>query len=159
MLLVLIGLGLGVAMGAENDRYANFAELARAEKAGVDYRIEVRDREHARSVLAIHGGHIEAGTAELARKIAGADWNLYVFEGLKSEGNRVLHLTSAHFDEPRARALARKSRLCLSLHGFASQTGTAIACIGGGNACASCSHGSATSRLRARACSRIASTC
>jgi phage replication-related protein YjqB (UPF0714/DUF867 family) len=52
------------------------------------------------AVIAPHGGGIEPGTSELATAIAGDDFSLYLFEGLKSAGNGELHITSTNFDEP-----------------------------------------------------------
>jgi len=48
-------------------KYGSFAELARHEIEGKDYRVEVLERAQA-SVLVVapHGGMIEAGTSQIA---------------------------------------------------------------------------------------------
>lgn len=116
-----------------HDKYPDFAALAQHERAGIDYRIELEDRGSTAAVFAIHGGLIEHGTTEIARKIAGSDRSFYSFEGIKKAHNWDLHVTSAHFDEPRALALASHSRNCVSMHGFVGNTGSPLACVGGGN--------------------------
>jgi phage replication-related protein YjqB (UPF0714/DUF867 family) len=100
-------------------RYASFAELARHEIPGRDYRVEVVERPNA-SVLVVapHGGLIEAGTSQIAASIAGEDFHLFSFEGLKPHGeNRALHITSHRFDHPRCLELASRSDVVLSVHG------------------------------------------
>jgi hypothetical protein len=68
--------------------------------------------------IAPHGGRIEPGTSEIAALIAGESYNLHRFEGRKPPGqNAVLHITSHHFDEPRALNLAKKCRIVLGIHG------------------------------------------
>jgi phage replication-related protein YjqB (UPF0714/DUF867 family) len=113
------------------DQYTNFAELAAHERDGVDYRIDVQPRAHSISILAIHGGAIEPGTSGLARAIAGDDYNLYLFEGLKSQRNWDLHLTSTAFDEPAALALVDASQLCVTVHAFIGDQNNI--CLGGLN--------------------------
>jgi len=101
------------------DKYRNFAELAAHEREDADYRIIVRSVPAAHiSIVAPHGGGIERGTSELACAIAGRDFNLYLFEGLKPRGNFTsLHITSRHFDEPRCMDLLRRSKTILTVHG------------------------------------------
>ncbi|MGD0501819.1 MAG: poly-gamma-glutamate hydrolase family protein [Steroidobacteraceae bacterium] len=104
---------------ARTGKYGSFAELARHEIAGKDYRVEVVERVAA-SVLVVapHGGMIEAGTSEIAASIAGGDFHLFNFEGLKPYGqNRTLHITSHRFDHPHCLALASHSQVVLSVHG------------------------------------------
>ncbi len=100
-------------------KYGSFAELARHETAGKDYRIEVRECANASIlVIAPHGGLIEAGTSEIAALIAGEDFHLFSFEGLKPHGeNRALHITSHRFEHPRCLELAARSARVLSVHG------------------------------------------
>lgn len=66
------------------DKYASFLELERGECRGV-YRVRSRLRRAAIAVIAPHGGSIEAGTSEIARKIAGVDFSFYAFEGRKKQ--------------------------------------------------------------------------
>jgi phage replication-related protein YjqB (UPF0714/DUF867 family) len=100
-------------------KYGCFAELARHEIEHKDYRVEVVERADAPVlVVAPHGGMIEAGTSQIAASIAGRDFHLFSFEGLKPYGkNRTLHITSHRFDHPRCLALASRSNLVLSVHG------------------------------------------
>lgn len=104
---------------AHIDRYGDYAHLAGHEREGVDYRVLVQEVAGAAvSIVAPHGGGIERGTSELARAIAGAEFNLYLFEGLKEKGNfRALHLTSRRFDEPRCLELVARSATVITLHG------------------------------------------
>jgi len=105
------------------DLYANFKELAAANKEGVDYRITVKDRGLQKVAIAIHGGAIEGGTSELAKAFAeDTHSSLYLFEGTKSSGNTDLHVTSTHFDEPQGLKLVKRSVLCVSFHGYSSST-------------------------------------
>jgi len=83
------------------DRYANFAELSRSERESVDFRICCTRRELGIAIIAPHGGKIEQGTSRIASAIAGSEYSVYCFEGLKPSGNSVLHITSTRFDEPR----------------------------------------------------------
>jgi phage replication-related protein YjqB (UPF0714/DUF867 family) len=103
------------------DTYRNFAELARHEKSGIDYNVLVRRARLEFAIVAPHGGGIEPGTTEIADAIAGAALSFYTFEGLKSKGNGVLHITSTRFDEPMCLALLGQSSVVLTLHGEHSE--------------------------------------
>jgi phage replication-related protein YjqB (UPF0714/DUF867 family) len=82
------------------------------------------------TILAPHGGGIEAGTSELCLAIAGyhpadleptpADGpfhDYWMFEGLRATGNAELHVTSTGCDDHVARALAGGSLNAVGLHG------------------------------------------
>ncbi|CAM5423325.1 poly-gamma-glutamate hydrolase family protein [Streptomyces narbonensis] len=90
------------------------------------------------AILALHGGGIEIGTSELCLGIAGYSpgsapgdekgdpsgepilptvHDYFMFEGLLSEGNRALHVTSKNCDDHVALATARSHLNVLSLHG------------------------------------------
>jgi phage replication-related protein YjqB (UPF0714/DUF867 family) len=102
------------------DKYTSFAALeAGGEIAGTDYNTTVRERpESGVLVVAPHGGSIENGTTELADLIAGADYSLFAFNGLKPRGrNRDLHITSHNFDHPGCIALAARHAIVLAVHG------------------------------------------
>jgi phage replication-related protein YjqB (UPF0714/DUF867 family) len=99
------------------DKYKNFAELAGYEKENVDFLVRSQECHGAAVVIAPHGGGIEPGTSELAGAIARADLSYYAFEGVKSNGNGTLHITSSHFDEPKAVALVAASPRVVALHG------------------------------------------
>src|SRR5918912_1062843 len=80
--------------GAMADKYPNFEVLSRNETSGIDFRILVRQAAAAFAIVAPHGGGIEPGTSEIADAIAAEEFSFYAFEGLKSSGNGVLHITS-----------------------------------------------------------------
>lgn len=115
-----------------SDHYADFFDLAKHEREGLTYRVEVVDRKTPFSVIAIHGGGIERGTELLARAIAASELSIYLFEGLKATGNQELHVTSNHFNDPRAVSLMQSSKLALSIHGFKEESQDQI-CVGGRN--------------------------
>jgi phage replication-related protein YjqB (UPF0714/DUF867 family) len=100
------------------DSYSSFADLANHQVRGTDYEIQVRRRfSSSIAVIAPHGGRIERGTSEIARGIAGEDFNLYLFEGIKSSGNyAALHLTSRCFDEPLCLGLIAKCSFVVAIH-------------------------------------------
>lgn len=100
------------------DRYKNFEELAKNEREGADFDIELINRESPCAVIAIHGGNIEPGTTEIARALAGEKYSFYSLVGKNSEEeSEVLHITSSHFDEPKCLALVSKSERVISIHG------------------------------------------
>jgi phage replication-related protein YjqB (UPF0714/DUF867 family) len=100
-------------------KYACYAELAREQVLGCDYRIRTSEPAHARVLIAApHGGSIEIGTSELARLVAGAEHSLFIFEGLKPcGGNRDLHITSHEFDHPQCLAMAARCETVVGIHG------------------------------------------
>jgi len=84
------------------DIYSTFAELKSAEQEGEAFRVVIRKQEKIKTVIiAPHGGGIEQGTSEIAEKLADKDLSLAMFEGIKRNANRELHITSTNFDEPR----------------------------------------------------------
>src|SRR5262245_41650267 len=106
-------------LGLMGDKYATFAELARFEVSGTDYRVQAVARPDSPVVvIAPHGGSIEVGTSELACLIAGDDHSFFAFEGLKPLGrNRDLHITSHQFDHPECLAHVGRSAVVLAVHG------------------------------------------
>jgi phage replication-related protein YjqB (UPF0714/DUF867 family) len=100
------------------DHYPSFAELARSEHEGIDYRRVWEARDSSILILAPHGGGIERGTSEIAQAVAGKTCSWYCFEGLKADGNQDLHVTSARFDEPQALALLAAAHLAVTIHGL-----------------------------------------
>ena len=111
------------------DKYRDFAHLAAHEHEGEDFTISACVRDPRRLVLAPHGGGIERGSGELARAIAAAEHSLYVFEGLKRNGNSALHVTSTHFDEPRLLTMLAQAEHVLAVHGASS--GRSVVYVGG----------------------------
>ena len=110
-------------MPMHNDRYYSYSELAEHEVEGTDFQRTVFRRPFsAVAVIAPHGGKIEPRTSEIARAIAGEDFNLYLFEGIKKRGNyAALHITSRCFDEPSCLELLSTCPFVISIHG----------CVGG----------------------------
>lgn len=84
---------------------------------GRDYRIRKASRTSCVLVIAPHGGKIEPGTSEIAEAIAGRDYSLYCFEGLKSRANNQLHIKSHRFDERSALQAVSKSEVIIAIHG------------------------------------------
>jgi phage replication-related protein YjqB (UPF0714/DUF867 family) len=105
--------------GAE-DKYRDFTALSRAERQGVDFDIVCRATSSMVAIIAPHGGKIESGAAEIAAAMAGDDFNLYCFRGLKPRHNTRLHITSGRFDEPRCRALLSACDHVVAIHGCAA---------------------------------------
>jgi phage replication-related protein YjqB (UPF0714/DUF867 family) len=101
------------------NKYGSYAELARYEVQGRDYCIRASERPHSPLlIVAPHGGMIEIGTSEIAHCVAGTEYSVFSFEGLKPYGkNRDLHITSHEFDHPECLAMAARSELVLSVHG------------------------------------------
>ena len=101
------------------DTYRCFADLLEHNREGVDFHRTCIDRGGPVLVLAPHGGRIERGTSELASAIAGDDFSLYLFEGKKSTAreSKVLHITSANFDDPLCLELIQKFPKAVAIHG------------------------------------------
>ncbi|MEV5575548.1 poly-gamma-glutamate hydrolase family protein [Spirillospora sp. NPDC052269] len=118
-------------VSASADRYRNYADLARHEKEGRDYKRVQRTPKGAHvAQIAIHGGRIEAPTTQLADYASSAGKDaFYSFEGIKKSGNTALHITSTHFDEPRALKLLKPVRYTVSWH--AAKGVTATTYVGG----------------------------
>jgi phage replication-related protein YjqB (UPF0714/DUF867 family) len=101
--------------------YMSFKELADREVEGQDYRIRVELRDAPVLIMAPHGGKIEPATSEIAEAIAGMDYSFYSFEGLKSDGNSVLHIESHLFDEFCALQTVEKADIVVTVHGQIDQ--------------------------------------
>ncbi len=114
-----------------NDKYSSFEELQCHETLDEDYTLSLRDAGSRVTIIAPHGGKIEPRTSDLARRIAGENYNFFCFEGIKEKDNASLHITSHRFDEPGALKLVSKSELVVAVHAC---TGTAgLVHIGGLN--------------------------
>lgn len=113
------------------DTYQNYGHLKRYETLGETYRIEAHVQDTDYIVIAPHGGGIEVGTSELARAVAGSEFSLYLFEGLKSSNNATLHITSTNFDEPIARQTVPEHFYGVGLHGMKGDE--LVTLVGGGN--------------------------
>ncbi len=99
------------------DKYTNFAELKQNETEDEDYAILYRGLDSNIAIMAPHGGGIEPGTIDIGDAIAGNDYTFYGFKGLKTSGNRVLHINSRNFDEPVALKAAHNADIVISIHG------------------------------------------
>ncbi len=100
------------------DRYSNYAELAANEREGTDFEIIVRRQNNASTVIiAPHAGGIEPKTGYIASAIAGNDYSLYCFQGLKIHNNHALHIASHKFDEPGCLKLVANHEKVITIHG------------------------------------------
>ncbi len=110
--LVLVG-----KMTSRDGSLSKFRAPKNHEIQSRDYRIRVRERESGTVIIAPHGGRIERGTSQIAEAVAGNQHTFYAFEGLKSclKSNRVLHITSDHFDEPTALALITRAERVIAI--------------------------------------------
>src|SRR5574341_1262362 len=102
---------------AVNSWYKSFAELSGSEREGISYRRKVKKRRSGIAIIAPHGGGIEPGTSEIAWAIARSQFSYYTFEGLKQEGNEILHIPSVLFDEPHCLQLINVSEIVIAIHG------------------------------------------
>lgn len=99
----------------------SFKTLADREVEGQDYQIRVELRDPRVLIMAPHGGKIEPATSEIAEEIAGMDYSFYGFEGIKADGNNVLHIESHLFDEFRALQTVEKADIVVTVHGQIDQ--------------------------------------
>ena len=99
------------------DKYSSFEELLRHEVEGEDFVRTVRVRNTGIAVIVPHGGKIELGTSEIARRIAGDRHGLYLFEGIKDSDNSDLHITSDRFDDPACLKVIRNCPVVIAIHG------------------------------------------
>jgi phage replication-related protein YjqB (UPF0714/DUF867 family) len=115
-------------MSRHDAGYGCYADLAEVHAEGTDFQVCIeRKPESSIAILAPHGGAIEAGTSEIARAVAGPDFNLYLFEGTRRSGNYdALHLTSHLFDEPRCLHLLSGCDHVIAIHGCRGDTPQAL---------------------------------
>jgi len=105
------------------DRYSCFEELQHHETLDKDYTLAIRDLGSRVTIIAPHGGKIEPRTSDLAKCIAGENYNFYCFEGTKDKDNAGLHITSHRFDEPGALKLVSKSDVVVAVHACTGNAG------------------------------------
>ena len=110
--------------------YKSFRDLSEEEGEGRDYRIITYLRDKNVLVMAPHGGAIEPGTTEIAEAIARDEFSFYSFEGIKPNGNGVLHIESHLFDEPQALEAVKGAEIVITIHGQAD-TDDKFVMIGG----------------------------
>lgn len=111
---------------AQMDTYPDFSRLLRHEH---DFVIDQADRRATTTILAPHGGGIEPHTSDIARLIAGLEYNYFLFNGTKSGDNSVLHITSHRWDHPAGLALVARSLRVIAVHGC--RTREAVVIVGG----------------------------
>ncbi|MGW6597915.1 poly-gamma-glutamate hydrolase family protein [Streptomyces sp. NPDC055036] len=112
------------------DKYLNWAALAAAKTAGIDYRLVNNATSATTSHIAIHAGGIEPGSGELAKAVgARLGHQVYCMEATMSSGNSELHITSTNYDEPLCVAMQGKVTRTISYHG--AQGATPITYLGG----------------------------
>lgn len=99
------------------ERYRNFKELQFYETRN-SYKIFFRPGRHSVLIMAPHGGEIEPFTSQISEWIAGKDFALYLFEGLKNYNLKDLHITSHHFDEPQALEAVKQADIVVTVHGL-----------------------------------------
>jgi len=96
----------------------NFTDLEACYQRDVDFRVITQITNSPIAIIAPHGGKIESGTSEVARAIAGDDFNFYIFEGkLATKNFASLHLTSRQFDDPKCLTLIAPCEYVISIHG------------------------------------------
>ncbi|WP_173918609.1 poly-gamma-glutamate hydrolase family protein [Halobacillus sp. Marseille-Q1614] len=100
-------------------KYNSFSELKEENEYGKDYEVKRTERNSDVVILAIHGGGIEPGCSELTIGTSKAgSFSCYCFEGVKSKGNRALHIDSTSFNEPEALRMAESHSYTLAYHGY-----------------------------------------
>lgn len=95
----------------------DFTSIVLSAVKGKDYDIRIREVGASVAVVALHGGGIEPLTGELAHAIAGEEYNLYLFEGLRPSNNEALRISPLRFREMRFEALLHRSKTVLSIAG------------------------------------------
>lgn len=113
------------------ETFLSFKDLAGAYAEGIDYQIHLSaGRSPTIAVVAPHGGAIEFPTSQVAAAIAGREFSLYSFEGIRIADNYpALHLRSERFDEPRCLELISRCDRVVTVHGC---TGVSQAVLLGG---------------------------
>jgi phage replication-related protein YjqB (UPF0714/DUF867 family) len=102
------------------DKFPSLAALK--EQLGTDvFRKRVCDRRSDITIIAPHGGFIEAGTSAIAKAIAGRRYNLFDFQGLQRENPLDLHVTATNFRDRQLTGLLDKSIAAVSIHGMGEQ--------------------------------------
>lgn len=118
-------------MNGPAKHYRCYEDLTNAQIEGTGYRIRVHPvASSSIAVIAPHGGSIEQYTSDIALAVAGQNFNLYLFEGIRRSGNyAALHLTSHWFDEPQCLALLAQCDHVIAVHGCGGEMQQAL--VGG----------------------------
>jgi phage replication-related protein YjqB (UPF0714/DUF867 family) len=102
------------------DRYHSFEQLKKRERPD-HFTISQHKGSTGVAIIAPHGGGIETGTSEIAKKIAGKEHTLYCFEGKRPSKNGDLHITSTKFDEPIGVEIVKQADKVVAIHGCADK--------------------------------------
>lgn len=118
-------------MNSPAKHYKGYEDLTNSQVEGTDFRVRVHPvASSSIAVIAPHGGSIEQYTSDIALAVAGQNFNLYLFEGIRRSGNyAALHLTSHWFDEPRCLTLLAQCDHVIAFHGCGGETQQAL--VGG----------------------------
>lgn len=114
------------------DKYASLRALKAELQAQVDYRLRLLNRNSWATIIAPHGGFIDAGSSAIARCVAGRNYNLYDFQGLRKQNPAELHITSTRFRDPSLSKLLKKSLTAMAIHWMGSRN-EAVIWLGGLN--------------------------
>ncbi len=132
-LLMLIFVFVSNQAIGKGDKYGSLDELRQNTTADVDYRVTRVDRDSWATIVSPHGGNLERGTSEIARKIAGDEYNLFDFQILRTENVQEMHVTSTNFKDSNLNRLLERSSVCVSIHGRKGDD--QVAWLGGTNEC------------------------
>jgi len=99
----------------QQEKYLNFAALAEHHKEGIDFTRDIIARNSLISIIAPHGGTLEAGTSEIAEILAGENLSLYCFNSNLEHGDKTLRISSIRFDDPECLGLL--GRIAVTIHG------------------------------------------
>ena len=114
--------------------YRDLPELVLNARKDQDYALRIIDLGAHLTITAVHGGGIDPLTSELAQAIAGGEYNLYDFRGVRATGNDELRVPVARFDEMRLRELMGRSHTAVSIQGIQGIRGSGLTVhVGGGN--------------------------
>jgi phage replication-related protein YjqB (UPF0714/DUF867 family) len=119
-------------MRRNKDFYDSLAELNQDLVRDLHYRVRILDRLSPITVIAPHGGFIEAGTSNIAEAIAGFEHNFFDFQGLRRRRAWELHITSVKFRHPYLVNMLSRSQMSVSVHSMGTQ-GNGKILIGGLN--------------------------
>ncbi|MBU6454550.1 MAG: poly-gamma-glutamate hydrolase family protein [Cyanobacteria bacterium REEB67] len=119
-------------MKTDTDFYQSLEQLQADLQRDVHYRVRIFDRRQAVTLIAPHGGFIEAGTSHIAEAIAGSECNFFDFQALHKRHAKKLHVTSVRFRHGYLVGLLGRSNTAVSIHSKGSeQNGTIL--LGGLN--------------------------
>lgn len=113
------------------DKYLSLAALE--EHAGRHtFRVKSLDRSSKATIVSPHGGFIEPGTSALSRAVAGHNFNLFDFQGVRRINASELHVTATRFRHQVLESLLAQSNVAISIHGM-GETNEETVWVGGLN--------------------------